>query len=439
MQPADAAAARAAAARHRAVGRRRSALLLEATDALKRARATATVDRAVRRPRAPSRRRTTSSLVGDRRQDVQPAAAATVPVQPQLPRARHPAADEGRREGDRLRRPVHRAERRPRRRQRAHRGRSRGAATSCWPTTEVGEAGATNIFGGGDGLAYSRATPAQLATTRNDADGVIRRLLVRAPRASSRSRSRRRGSRTGTRVATPPGETRAWIDFAGPPASVRATRASSTSLRGRVPAAAVRGQGRRRRRHGAVAPGPPRDLDDRERLMPGPEIHAQRDHHRARAASRCATAPRLARRAARRRARRRGAVRGAAAADRPARVALGVVAHRGAARRRAARLRRASSDRRRRLPAARRRRRARRAPARSTASPSRSSGPTRATRSRASSPSRWSTRCCQDADGVRLGGVRGEATVMFSDLRGFTTLRRDARAGAGHRRRSTAT
>ena len=29
-----------------------------------------------------------------------------------------------------------------------------------------------------------------------------------------------------------------------------------------------------------------------------------------------------------------------------------------------------------------------------------------------------------DAEGVRLGGVRGEATVMFSDLRGFTTLLR---------------
>ncbi len=77
----------------------------------------------------------------------------------------------------------------------------------------------------------------------------------------------------------------------------------------------------------------------------------------------------------------------------------------------------------RRLPGHRRDRGAASSPARSTASgPSPSSASRRATPSRASSRRRSSARCCAAPTTVRLGGVLREGTVMFSDLRGFTTF-----------------
>ena len=120
-------------------------------------------------------------------------------------------AQGGRGEGDRLRRPVHRAER-----QRGDptttldRGGPRRAGNVVLSTTEVGADGTTRVFGGGEALKYSRACR-RAPTIVTDADGRIRQMQLRAGRARRRSRSRRRGVATGKPVkrrrATRPGST----------------------------------------------------------------------------------------------------------------------------------------------------------------------------------------------------------------------------------------
>jgi adenylate cyclase len=138
-------------------------------------------------------------------------------------------------------------------------------------TTEVGEGGTTNIFGGATTLSYSRATPAN-SNYAPDVDDRIRRMLFGSQGLESFSIASARLAR-GRAIATPSGDDSAWIDFAGPPPSVE--RLSFTDvMKGRFPAAAVRGKVAV---VGATAPA----LQDLHRtstskggLMPGPEIHA---------------------------------------------------------------------------------------------------------------------------------------------------------------------
>ena len=137
--------------------------------------------------------------------------------------------------------------------------------------TEVGEGGTTNIFGGDTGLSYSRATPGN-SNFAPDVDDRIRRMPFASQGLESFSLASARLAR-GRAIATPPGDDTAWIDFAGPPPSVERLSFSDV-MQGRFPAAAVRGKVAV---VGATAPS----LQDLHRtstskggLMSGPEIHA---------------------------------------------------------------------------------------------------------------------------------------------------------------------
>jgi adenylate cyclase len=138
-------------------------------------------------------------------------------------------------------------------------------------TTEVGEGASTGIFGGDDVVAYSRGTPGNSNYTR-DVDGIFRRLIFEGqglesfPIASARLAS-------GHAIRSPDGGNDAWIAYAGPPPSVE--RLSFTDvMRGRFPTEAVRGKVVV---VGATAPSL-QDLHEtattKSVLMPGPEVHA---------------------------------------------------------------------------------------------------------------------------------------------------------------------
>jgi adenylate cyclase len=137
-------------------------------------------------------------------------------------------------------------------------------------TTEVSADGSTRIFGGGEGLEYSRAVPSN-SNYSNDVDGRIRRVafelqgLETFPLAAARVA-------LGRPVRTPPGDT-AWIDYPGPPGTIRYLSFNAVRT-GRFDASAVRGKVVV---VGATAPS----LQDRHAtstssnlLMPGPEIQA---------------------------------------------------------------------------------------------------------------------------------------------------------------------
>ena len=140
-------------------------------------------------------------------------------------------------------------------------------------TTEVGEGGATNIFGGDDVL-RSIGARAGSGNLPNDPGGVLRRFayddlglrglpVVAAELALGRPVARERFDGEGT----------AWIDFPGPPRTIR-TVSFGDVLEGRVPARTLRGKVVV---IGATAPVlkdvfPTSTASDD--LMSGPEVHA---------------------------------------------------------------------------------------------------------------------------------------------------------------------
>ena len=162
-----------------------------------------------------------------------------VPVPAHVSRARDRSPAPRRREGDRLRRRVHRAAAattRPTTRSSARSTARRGSSLS---TTEVGAGGATNIFGGDEVLREIGAR-AGSGNVPNDPGGVLRRFayddlglrglpVVAAELAHGRPVPRDRFAQDGT----------AWIDFPGPPRTVR-TVSFGDVLEGRVPAATLR-------------------------------------------------------------------------------------------------------------------------------------------------------------------------------------------------------
>ena len=150
---------------------------------------------------------------------------------------------------------------------------TRAAGNVVLATTEVDAHGKTNIFGGSGkngGLDYSRGVPAN-SNYQDDDDDRIRRVpfsldrLVSFPLAAVKVA-------LGHQPKLPPGKS-AWIDYPGPPGTIRGLSFSDVA-RGRFEASAVRGKVVV---IGATAPS----LHDQHStstssggLMAGPEIHA---------------------------------------------------------------------------------------------------------------------------------------------------------------------
>ena len=94
---------------------------------------------------------------------------------------------------------------------------ARRAGNVVLATTEVDAQGRTRIFGGDRGLAFSRGTPGE-SRVDNDPDGAVRRMEFEIDGLTSFSMAAAE-TFLGGEVATPDGES-AWIDYAGPPRTI---------------------------------------------------------------------------------------------------------------------------------------------------------------------------------------------------------------------------
>lgn len=150
-----------------------------------------------------------------------------------------------------------------------------GAARMVMATTEVAPGGKTRIFGGNDakgegGLAYSRSIPSN-SNYVNDNDGRIRHMAFRIDGLETFPVAAARAQRGG-KLDVPPGN-EAWIDYPGKPHTIRYLSFVDV-MRGDFDPSAVRGK---LVVVGAIAPSL-QDLHPTSTtgsgLMPGPEIQA---------------------------------------------------------------------------------------------------------------------------------------------------------------------
>jgi adenylate cyclase len=291
----------------------------------------------------------------------------------------------------------------------------RHAGNVVLSTTEIADDGSTNIFGGGAALTASRGIPAN-GNVLNDRDGRLRRVLYSAQNLDSLALAALRYTNHDKPVAHPSGDS-AWIDFAGPTRSVPYLSFVDIA-KGRFDKAQVRGK------YVVVGASAPslQDLHQTSTtgsgLMPGPEVWADAIATGLRGfplqpvpwwvdalllVLMAAAAPMLALRIPTGWALGIGGallagflVAAQLAFDDDAILAVGLPAI-------TAVVAMAATASIHGLTVAFERANTRDAFARFV-------------------PESVVDQVLQDAEGVRLGGVRGEATVMFSDLRGFTSF-----------------
>jgi adenylate cyclase len=146
----------------------------------------------------------------------------------------------------------------------------RDAGNVVLATTEIDSKGRTRIFGGGEGLKYSRAIPS-FSEFPTDPGGIIRRFEFENSGLATFSAAAAQAF-LGHPIAHSPRQT-AWIDYPGPPGRIDSIPFWQV-LSGKFPRSAVQGKVVI---VGASAPS----LQDRHATstthhdpMPGPEIHA---------------------------------------------------------------------------------------------------------------------------------------------------------------------
>jgi len=148
---------------------------------------------------------------------------------------------------------------------------ARRAGNVVLATTEVDERGRTRIFGGGEGLRYSRAIPSS-AQVANDPGAIVRRTYLTDHGLDAFPVAAARAYRDG--ALSLPDEDDAWIDFPGPRGTVT-TIPFARVLAGDFDASLVRGKV-------VVVGATAASLQDLHTTsttgldkMPGPEIQAQ--------------------------------------------------------------------------------------------------------------------------------------------------------------------